>query len=81
MQEFKDWYLDESRQVGDTGLVKSVYGYHIIYFSAANTNWQSKCRTALITQMSEQYVQQIMEKWPVTIFDEDIAIGEVTLQQ
>lgn len=81
VQEFKDWYLDESRQVGDTGLVKSVYGYHIMYFSAANTNWQSKCRTALITQMSEQYVQQIMEKWPVTIFDEDIAIGEVTLQQ
>lgn len=81
VQEFKDWYLDESRQVGDTGLVKSVYGYHIMYFSAANTNWQNECRTALITQMSQQFVEELMAKWPVTVFDKDIAIGEVTLQQ
>ena len=32
MENFKNWYLDESRQPGDTGIVQSEYGYHIMYF-------------------------------------------------
>ena len=36
IQEFKDWALDPSRKVGDTGLVKntgsSVMGWHVMYY-------------------------------------------------
>jgi len=30
---FNDWCFDENRQVGDTGIVETTYGYHIMYFS------------------------------------------------
>lgn len=30
---FNDWCFDASRQVGDTGIVESEYGYHVMYFS------------------------------------------------
>ncbi len=30
---FNDWCFDESRQVGDTGIVETEYGYHLMYFS------------------------------------------------
>lgn len=30
--EFSDWCFDESRQPGDTGIVRTSYGYHVIYF-------------------------------------------------
>lgn len=30
---FNDWCFDESRKVGDSGIVETNYGYHIIYFS------------------------------------------------
>ena len=30
---FNDWCFDESRKPGDTGIVESEYGYHIMYFS------------------------------------------------
>lgn len=30
--EFDSWIFDESRVYGDTGLVKTRYGYHIMYF-------------------------------------------------
>lgn len=30
--EFENWSFDSSRKTGDTGIVKSDYGYHIIYF-------------------------------------------------
>lgn len=32
VQEFKDWALDSSRQTGDTGIIQSDYGYHIMYY-------------------------------------------------
>lgn len=46
--EFKDWYLNEERQVGDSGLVKSVYGWHIMYFSASNPVWYSTVEEELL---------------------------------
>jgi len=30
---FNDWCFDEARQVGDTGIVETEYGYHVMYFS------------------------------------------------
>ena len=29
---FNDWCFDEERQVGDTGLVETNYGYHVMFF-------------------------------------------------
>lgn len=33
---FNDWCFDESRKSGDTGIVESDYGYHIMYFVGEN---------------------------------------------
>ena len=30
---FNDWCFDESRQTGDTGIVETEYGYHVMYYS------------------------------------------------
>ena len=30
--EFEDWCFDEARKAGDSGIVKTSYGYHIMYF-------------------------------------------------
>ncbi|NLW53968.1 MAG: hypothetical protein GXY99_03580 [Clostridiaceae bacterium] len=32
VEAFQDWSLDESRKTGDTGIVETDYGYHIMYF-------------------------------------------------
>lgn len=32
VQEFEDWCYDEARKAGDTGVVKTSYGYHIMYY-------------------------------------------------
>lgn len=29
---FNDWCFDESRKAGDTGIVESTYGYHVMYY-------------------------------------------------
>jgi hypothetical protein len=33
---FENWSFDPARKPGDTGIVKSTYGYHIMYFVKAN---------------------------------------------
>ena len=79
VEEFKYWYLDPERKPGDTGLVTSVYGYHIMYYSSNETVWQENTKSLLWQENSDAFVEKTMKAWPVTIYDDLIAIGEVKL--
>ena len=38
---FNDWCFDESRKAGDTGIVETNYGYHVMFFSGdSDTNYR-----------------------------------------
>ena len=40
--EFNDWCFDSTRKVGDTGVVETPYGAHVMYFSGKNLPyWQT----------------------------------------
>ncbi len=48
VQPFLDWSFDPARKVGDIEIVKTEYGYHIMYFSADNkddVDWKNTIRT------------------------------------
>ena len=32
VEEFLNWSLDENRKAGDTGIIETQYGYHIMYY-------------------------------------------------
>lgn len=36
VKEFEDWCFDPARKTGDYGIVKTVYGYHIMYYVRAD---------------------------------------------
>lgn len=38
--EFNDWIYDASRQPGDTDIVKTSYGYHVMYFVGQGENYR-----------------------------------------
>jgi len=41
VEEFDAWCFDETRKAGDTGIVATSYGYHVMYFSGNSIlNWQ-----------------------------------------
>lgn len=40
--DFEKWSIDDSRKYGDTGIVKSDYGYHIMFFINDCPEYQSK---------------------------------------
>ncbi len=37
---FDAWGYDEARQIGDTGIVETQYGYHVMYFSGYGDTYQ-----------------------------------------
>ncbi len=80
---FKDWYLDESRQVGDTGLVKneesSVQGYHIMYFSGKTPIWEVEAKNAIMTEKTTGMIEEARAKWPMNVDYKKIALGQVNL--
>lgn len=77
VQEFKDWYLDESREAGDTGLVKSVHGYHIMYFSSSEPIWQFEAKASMLADNTVALLEEIQEKYPPEINYKKIVLGLV----
>lgn len=39
VKEFDAWCFDSSRKPGDHGMVKTVFGYHVMYYVGGETGW------------------------------------------
>ena len=62
--EFNDWCFDTARQSGDTGVVDTQYGSHVMYFSSVNAaRWQTQVaanlRTEAYTAWEEDLVKDV----------------------
>ena len=42
VQTFEDWCYDESRQPGDTAVIQSEYGFHVMYFVGDGDNYRQQ---------------------------------------
>ena len=57
VENFEDWCFDSARAVGDTGIVETPYGYHVMYFVGENAPyWQTQVENA---KMNEDYTAWI----------------------
>ena len=72
---FEDWCFDTSRQYGDTGLVQTTYGYHIMYFVDSHEIWIANVRDVIIYERSMEVVNGAAEKWPADVNKNKITLG------
>ena len=57
---FNDWIFDASRKPGDTGIVESDYGYHIMYFVGDNKEeWYVNIKDTLISNKLSDYMADL----------------------
>lgn len=54
---FEEWSLDKSRKYGDTEIVKSDYGYHIMFFISAGEKYKSDIISALKAEKADAVVE------------------------
>lgn len=81
LQPFKDWYLDESRQVGDYGLVKTTAGYHIMYYSGEEPIWYAYCREMMTSDAVAEIENAALDQFAAVIHYDKILLGEVSLEE
>ena len=76
---FNDWCFDAARQEGDTGLVKTEYGYHVMYFVRSYPQWRYYAEQDWIQEQSNKIITDVVEKYDFTVNFEDIALGVVNM--
>lgn len=57
VQTFNDWCFDEVRESGDTGIVKTPYGYHIMYFvGLGDNNLWANIESTVVTEKLSAFI-------------------------
>lgn len=67
VETYNDWCFDETRQIGDHGLVKTQFGYHIMFFSGSRAAWHEEAKNGLIDEMAYNLIPAMMEKYPAVV--------------
>ena len=69
---FYEWCFDAERKEGDTGIAKTDYGYHVMYFdSFGGEVWHYECDTALRDADFNKKAEEIYNSVTIT-YDEDL---------
>lgn len=60
--EFNDWIFDSARQSGDTDIVETTYGYHVMYFVGTDLPyWQVQAKSAMQNKDHSDWVASLTE--------------------
>ena len=77
--EFENWCFDASRQTGDYGIVKTTYGYHIMYFVGSDYVWYATAEADMLVEKGNEFLQSVLDKHPAEIDYSVIELGTVNL--
>ncbi len=76
---FNDWCFEESRAYGDYGLVKTDYGYHIMFFVGSEPIWKTYAQADWITEQINTFTAGLLENYPMEVSYENISLGFVNM--
>lgn len=76
---FNDWCFDASRKTGDYGLVKTDYGYHVMYFVDTQPQWKYYAESDWVGEETNKMIDKLVEKNPMDVVYENITLGNVNL--
>ncbi len=79
VEPFETWCFDEGRKYGDTGLVKTNYGYHVMYYVGSELMWKSYAESGWTNEQITALLDSIVEGYPVEVTYENITLGDVKM--
>jgi len=67
-EEFENWLFDAERNEGDTDIVETTYGYHVMYYAGENVpTWRVEVKSAIVAERSEAFVEDKTAAYGVTV--------------
>ena len=78
--EFNDWCFDPNRKTGDTDLVQTTYGIHIMYFVSASGDiyWYEQAEAMMMQETMTSVVEAAMAAYPYEVDFQKIYLSTVT---
>ena len=73
----EDWCFDPARQVGDTAILRSEYGVHILYFSGSRPISREEAEREYYRQQQNALIAEAKEAYPIEITYSAISLPEV----
>jgi hypothetical protein len=64
VEPFKEWYLDPARKPGDTDIIETTYGFHVMYYSKwheVNAGWKEQAKESMTEENFNAYMDQAVE--------------------
>lgn len=80
VKPFLDWCMDESRYHGDVGLVKTDYGYHVMFFVDSEPGWIQYCRSGAGNEKCAAAADKLMEDHPIQTDYKKINMADFVLK-
>lgn len=62
VKSFEEWATDDKRAYGDVDIVKSEYGYHIMFFVEDTKQYLYDCKKAVIAEKEKDFVKSVKIK-------------------
>ena len=75
VEPFDAWCFDGARQAGDHGLVRTDFGYHIMYFADGRPMWKANAEADLSNQISRDILDEIIARYPMDVKYSEILLG------
>ncbi|MCC8072549.1 MAG: peptidylprolyl isomerase [Clostridiales bacterium] len=83
VNSFNTWCFEDGREAGDTAIIRSDYGYHVMYFVGENdmTVWEYTAQQALASEDSTTTIEELEESYEAKVswfgsryFEKDVDI-------
>lgn len=78
--QFDQWSFDAARKNGDTDIVKTDYGYHIMYFVSTRPVWQDQVSQVILKEVADRFIDECTAKYPMDIDYSTVVLGELKAQ-
>ena len=77
--EFDAWCFDAARKPGDTGIVKTSYGYHVMYFSSVceHPYWYVRAESDYLNKISADCAQEVADKYDASETVDNAALADI----
>ena len=79
VEEFDAWIFDENRKKEDHGLIKTKFGYHIMFYSGGEEIWIYHCRESIREEKSSKLLKDFLVANPVDFNYKNIYLCDIKL--
>ena len=80
VETFDAWCFDESRKPGDTGIVETDYGYHIMYFVYGADEWYRAAYQNMCGEMCQKMITNSYNDHPLEVYYHKVVLSKIDFE-